>query len=434
MKRSTGTIWFWQKDNMSLENDILNLVKRTKAASREIGLLSTTVKNDALKKMANALLRETEYLKKENAKDLLAAEKASYAKALIDRLRLSDKTIKGMADCLLDTAKLKDPVGEIIDTYKRPNGLVIKKVRVPIGVVGIIYESRPNVTSDCIGLCLKSGNAVILKGGKEAFYSNQAIFKVLQSALKNTKIPLEAIQLLSSTDREAVNILLKQDKYVDLIVPRGGEGLIKFVAEHSSIPVIKHYKGVCHTYVAKSADVKMAHNICMNAKVQRPGVCNAMETMLVQKDVAKKFLPSMIRDLQNAGVEIRGDEKTRQIVKDHIKKATEEDWSTEYLDLILSVKVVDNVQAAIDHINTYGSQHSDTIVTKDKKEAEAFLRGVDSATVYVNASTRFTDGYEFGFGAEVGISTDKIHARGPMGLEGLTTYKFEIFGTGQVRQ
>lgn len=419
---------------MNLEMNIVNLAQRAKQASRKVALLSASVKNDALKKMAKALLSEADFLKKENVKDLMAAEKANYAKALVDRLRLSDKIIKGMADCLSDTAKLKDPVGEILETYKRPNGLVIKKARVPIGVVGIIYESRPNVTSDCIGLTLKSGNAVILKGGKEAVHSNQAIFNVLRRALKNTKVPLDAIQLISSTGREAVNVLLKQDKYVDLIVPRGGEGLIRFVAEHSSIPVVKHYKGVCHTYVSRHADLKMARAICMNAKVQRPGVCNAMETMLVDKHIAKAFLPPMIADLKNAGVEIRGDEQTRQIVKNDIKKATEQDWSTEYLDLILSVKVVDNVQAAIDHINTYGSQHSDTIVTNNKKEAEDFLRGVDSATVYVNASTRFTDGYEFGFGAEVGISTDKIHVRGPMGLEGLTTYKYEILGTGQVRK
>lgn len=419
---------------MNLEKNIIDLARRTKQASREVALLSVSVKNDAIKKMAKALLSEADFLKKENDKDLIAAEKANYAKALVDRLRLSDKTIKGMADCLLDTAKLKDPVGEILETYKRPNGLVIKKVRVPIGVIGIIYESRPNVTSDCIGLTIKSGNAVILKGGKEAVHSNQAIFNVLRRSLKNAKVPMDAIQLISSTDREAVNILLKQDKYVDLIVPRGGEGLIRFVAEHSSIPVVKHYKGVCHTYVSRNADLKMARAICMNAKVQRPGVCNAMETMLVDKNIAKAFLPAMIADLKNAGVEIRGDEQTRQIVKNDIKKATTQDWSTEYLDLILSVKVVDNVQAAIDHINTYGSQHSDTIVTKNKKEAEDFLRGVDSATVYVNASTRFTDGYEFGFGAEVGISTDKIHVRGPMGLEGLTTYKYEIWGSGQVRK
>lgn len=419
--------------NTHSEKQIIQIAQKAKKASREVGLLPTSVKNNAIKNMAKALLSEIVFLKRENEKDLKTAEKANYAKALVDRLRLSDKTIKGMADCLLDTAKLKDPIGEIIQTIKRPNGLVIKKVRVPIGVVGIIYESRPNVTSDCIGLTLKSGNTVILKGGKEAFHSNQAIFSILRRSLKRTKVPLDAIQLISSTDREAVNILLQQDKYVDLIVPRGGEGLIRFVVQHSSIPVVKHYKGVCHTYVSQNADLKMAHAICMNAKVQRPGVCNAMETMLVDKNIAHKFLPAMIADLQNAGVEIRGDEHTRQIVKNNIKKATEQDWSTEYLDLILSVKVVDHVQAAMDHINTYGSQHSDTIVTRNKKEAQEFLRGVDSATVYVNASTRFTDGYEFGFGAEVGISTDKIHVRGPMGLEGLTTYKYEIFGTGQVR-
>jgi glutamate-5-semialdehyde dehydrogenase len=418
---------------MNIQHHIIKLAQKTKQASHQMALVPTSVKNDALKKMAKALLSASSYLQKENQKDLNAAAKANYAKALVDRLRLTDKVIKGMAECLLDTIKIKDPVGEILKIIKRPNGLLIKKVRVPFGVIGIIYESRPNVTSDCIGLCLKSGNAVILKGGKEAVYSNQAIFNVLQKIFKKTKIPTDAIQLLSSTDREAVNILLKQEQYVDLIVPRGGEGLIRFVADHSRIPVVKHYKGVCHTYVSDKADLNMAANISMNAKVQKPGVCNAMETLLVNRKIADKFLPKMIRDLQNKGVEIRGDQKTRRIVKDDIKSATEADWSMEYLDLILSVKVVENTQDAINHINHYGSHHSDTIVTANKKEAENFLRAVDSATVYVNASTRFTDGYEFGFGAEVGISTDKLHARGPMALEELTTYKYEIYGKGQIR-
>jgi glutamate-5-semialdehyde dehydrogenase len=320
-----------------------------------------------------------------------------------------------------------------LETIKRPNGLLIKKIRVPLGVVGIIYESRPNVTADCAALCLKSGNAAILKGGKEAIHSNKAIFKILKSELKKTKIPLDALQLIESTDRQAVHELLKLDELLDVIVPRGGEELIRFVADHSRIPVIKHFKGICHVYVHAQADLKMAHKIIMNAKLQKPGVCNAMETLLVDRSVAKKFLPTMITDLQKAGCEIRADQATLSIVKDGVKKATEEDWRTEYLDLILSVKVVDNLNGAIEHINTYSSHHSDTIVTKNKKQAQAFLDAVDSACVYVNASTRFTDGYEFGFGAEVGISTDKLHVRGPMALEGLTSYKYEIYGNGQIR-
>ncbi|HCI44867.1 MAG TPA: glutamate-5-semialdehyde dehydrogenase [Candidatus Omnitrophica bacterium] len=420
--------------NQSSNNAIVRMAAKAKAASMELSLLSTSAKNIALHAMAKALVQRKAYLMKENRKDLNAAQKHNYSKALIDRLTLDIKRIKGMAQCLLDTAKLKDPVGEILNTWKRPNGLVIKKVRVPFGVIGIIYESRPNVTSDCIGLCLKSGNAVILKGGKEAFYSNHAIFSVLKSALKNTKVPVEAVQLVASTDRQAVNILLRQTRYVDLIVPRGGEGLIRFVAEHSRIPVVKHYKGVCHTYVSDKADIDMARSVCFNAKVQRPGVCNAMETMLVNRKVAERFLPPVIGDLRAAGVEIRGCPRTRRIIGAGIKPATEKDWTEEYLDLILSVKVVDNLQDAIEHINTYGSHHSDAIVTKDNKEAGQFLKAVDSACLYANASTRFTDGYEFGFGAEVGISTDKLHVRGPMGLEGLTTYKYQVYGKGQIRK
>lgn len=420
---------------MSLETQITEIAQAAQKASRELAVVSTADKNRALKAMAKALIARSGYLIKENAKDLAAAQKEGLQKALIDRLTLNDKRIKEMAVSLLDTAKLKDPVGEILETIKRPNGLLIKKVRTPIGVIGIIYESRPNVTSDCIGLCLKSSNAVILKGGKEAAHSNQAIFDVLRETLKGNSIPADAIQLISSTDREAVNALLKLDKYVDLIVPRGGESLIRFVAENSRIPVIKHYKGVCHVYVSDNADLNMAHKICYNAKVQKPGVCNAMETMLVHKDSAIRFLPGMINDFTKAGVEIRGCPLTRKIAKNFpIKEATTQDWYEEYLDLILSVRVVDSLEDAIDHINTYGSKHSDAIVTDDKKEAEKFLNGVDSACVYVNASTRFTDGYEFGFGAEVGISTDKIHARGPMALEELTTYKYLVYGRGQIRQ
>ena len=419
---------------MSLEKEILNMVRRAKETSQELSLISTGVKNHALKIMAKSLVGKTAYLIKENRKDLMAAHKKNYQKALVDRLMLNPQRIREMADSLLATAKLKDPVGEVIKTFKRPNGLIIKKVRAPLGVIGIIYESRPNVTSDCIGLCLKSGNAVILKGGSEAVHSNKAIFKVLQGALKKARVPVRAIGLIASAEHRAVNILLGMEQYVDLIIPRGGEALIRQVAENSRIPVIKHYKGVCHTYVSNKADLDMARNICFNAKVQKPGVCNAMETMLVHKNVAREFLPKMIRGFQEAGVEIRGCPKTRVIVKEGVRKAREQDWFEEYLDLILSVKVVNNLQEAIDHINCYGSRHSDTIVTKDRREADKFLKSVDSACLYVNASTRFTDGYQFGFGAEVGISTDKIHARGPMALEELTTYKYMVFGNGQIRR
>jgi len=418
---------------MSLSAQILKIAKAAKKVSYQMALVSTSEKNRALLLMANALEAQQSYLIKENAKDLSVASKANYSKALIDRLTLNPKRISAMADGLRETAKLKDPVGQLLETIKRPNGLLIKKIRVPLGVVGIIYESRPNVTADCAALCLKSGNAAILKGGREAIFSNMAIFKVLKSALKKTKIPLDALQLIESTDRAAVHELLKLDTHLDVIVPRGGEDLIRFVAENSSIPVIKHFQGICHVYVHAKADLEMAYEIVMNAKLQKPGVCNAMETLLVDRTVAKKFLPSMIADLQRASCEIRGDAVTRTIVKG-LKQATEKDWRTEYLDLILSVRVVENLSQAIEHINTYGSHHSDTIVTKDKSRAQKFLDAIDSACVYVNASTRFTDGFEFGFGAEVGISTDKLHVRGPMALDGLTSYKYEIYGNGQIRQ
>jgi len=417
-----------------LQRKIVKMVKQAKAASQIMGLLETSVKNALLRKMAKALATHKAYIIKENYKDLKAGRAQGLSKALMDRLLLNEKRIKGMAQCLLDTVVIKDPVGEIIDLIKRPNGLVIKKVRASIGVIAIIYESRPNVTSDCVGLCLKSGNSVILKGGKEAYFSNKAIYTILRKTLKGTKVPPEAIQFVSSTDRGAVNILLEQDDSIDLIIPRGGEGLIRFVAGNTRIPVVKHYKGICHTYVDKQADLKMAHEICMNAKVQRPGVCNAMETMLVHKECARAFLPKIIYDLQSAGVEIRGCPVTKHIVKNGIKKATMKDWSEEYLDMILSVKVVNNLKEAIDHINTFGSKHSDAIITRNKRQVQQFFKSVDSACLYVNSSTRFTDGFEFGFGAEVGISTDKLHVRGPMALEGLTTYKYEIYGKGQIRR
>lgn len=419
---------------MSLEKQTLKMAQAAKKASYALGLASTSQKNSCLQAMAGALVDNQDYLMRENARDIEAVHGQGYSKALVDRLILNPKQIKAMADSLLETAKLKDPVGEILESFKRPNGLLIKKVRIPLGVIGIIYESRPNVTSDCAGLCLKSGNAAILKGGREAIHSNKAIFKILKGELKKTEIPPDALQLIESTDRAAVHELLQLDGLIDLIVPRGGEGLIRFVSENSKIPLVKHDKGICHVYVSNKADLNMAHRITMNAKVQKPGVCNAMETLLVDKAVASKFLPRVIADLQKAGCEIRGDAATRAIVKHGVHQATQEDWRTEYLDLILSIKVVDSLQQAIDHINTYGSHHSDSIVSKDKTQAQQFLNAVDSACVYVNASTRFTDGYEFGFGSEIGISTDKLHVRGPMALEGLTSYKYEVYGNGQIRQ
>ncbi len=418
---------------MGAEKTILTMAKAAKRAGFILSQASSREKNSAIKKMAGSIKRNAGYILKENAKDRKAAEKNRIKPSLLDRLTLNKKRITAMAASLYEIAKLKDVIGEIKETIKRPNGLLIAKMSVPIGVIGIIYESRPNVTSDCAGLCLKSGNSVILKGGSEALNSNKAIFKCLQSAIKDTSIPRDAISLITSKRRSAVAELLRLDRYVDLIIPRGGEGLIREVARRSRIPVIKHYKGICHVYVDSDADLNMAHKIAINAKVERPGVCNAMETLLVHKDIAVRFLPVVAHDLKSKGVEIRGCAKARHILK-WAKRADEKDWATEYLDLILSVKVVDDIDVAIKHITTYGSNHSDAIVTNNYDNAMKFLKRVDSACVYVNASTRFTDGYEFGMGAEIGISTDKLHARGPMALKELTTYKYVILGKGQIRR
>ena len=418
---------------MDIENSIRKMARASKRASVILRQVSTKEKNRAISNMANSISKNTPYLLKENMKDMRTARRRKLKLSLIDRLELNSKRIKSMAASLYGIAKLDGVVGEIKEIRKRPNGLLIGKMRVPIGVIGIIYESRPNVTSDCAGLCLKSGNSVILKGGSEALWSNKAIFKCLRDAILKTAIPKESIALITSRDRSAVTELLKLNNYVDLIMPRGGEGLIKEVTRKSRIPVIKHYKGVCHVYVDEGADLNMAHRIALNAKIQRPGVCNAMETLLVHKDMAVRFLPIIARELRNAGVEIRGCEKTRRVLKG-IKRAKESDWYTEYLDLILSVKIVAGVDEAIEHITTYGSSHSDAIVTESYSNAMKFLNSVDSACVYLNASTRFTDGYEFGMGAEIGISTDKLHARGPMGLNELTTYKYVILGKGQIRE
>ena len=421
-----------QADN-SLKEQILCIAKEAKQASVQLARTSTTAKDTALSKMTERLASRKGKILEANQKDVQNARKKGLSTAMIDRLTLNEKRIQGMVDSIRQIVTLEDPVGEIMRMWKRPNGLVIGKKRVPIGVIGIIYESRPNVTSEAASLCLKSGNAVILRGGSESFNSNQSIVHILTKSLKECGLPPGAIQLVPTTEREAVDYLLKLNEYVDLIIPRGGEALIRKVTESSSIPVIKHYKGVCHIYVDESADLDMSLKICFNAKVQRPGVCNAMETLLVNEKVASHFLPLMAKKFSSAGVELRGCEETCKIIKG-TKRAKEDDWYAEYLDLILAVKVVPDIDAAVRHITKYGSQHSDAIVTKDYSNAQKFLDEVDSSAVYVNASTRFTDGGEFGMGAEMGISTDKLHARGPMGLEELTSYKYIIYGNGQIRE
>lgn len=418
---------------MELKEQVIRMARKAKQASQKLAKLSSTVKNEALLKMAQILETHKDKILKLNHKDIVLAKAKGLPPALIDRLTLNEKRIKQMCDGLRQIAQLEDPVGKIESMWRRPNGLLIGRMRVPLGVIGIIYESRPNVTVDAAGLCLKAGNAVILRGGSEAINSNIALTDALSEAIQEVGLPGECVQLVRTTDRKAVGEMLKLNEYIDVIIPRGGESLIKMVTENSTIPVIKHYKGVCHVYVDEEADLKMAEKIAFNAKVQRPGVCNAMETLLVAEKIADKFLPVVIRKLQEAGVEIRGDEKTCKI-SPNVKRATEEDWSTEYLDLILSVKVVSGIDEAIAHINRYGSHHSDAIITNSYIKSRKFLREVDSAAVYVNASTRFTDGGEFGLGAEIGISTDKLHARGPMGVKELTTTKFIILGEGQIRE
>jgi len=418
---------------MSLQDLILNIAKGARDASRDAARLGAAVKNNALLAMAQGIEKNSAFLKKENSKDLELAEKKGLQKAMMERLCLSDKTIKSMANGLREVAALPDPVGEITGMRTRPNGLRVGRMRIPLGVIGIIYESRPNVTSDSAGLCLKSGNAVILRGGSEAINSNLAISKVLSDACKTSGVPEKAIQVIPTVEREAMLELLKLEEYVDLIIPRGGEGLIRFVVEHSKIPVIKHYKGVCHVFVDESADMGMAEKIAFNAKVERPGVCNAMETLLVHENIAKEFLPRIHKKYADALVEMRGCPETRRILND-VKEASEEDWSAEYLDLIVSIKVVAGFDDAVRHIEKYGSLHTESIVTSDYSSAMRFVNEVNSSTVLVNASTRFSDGGELGLGAEIGISTTKIHAFGPMGLEELTTKKFIVFGDGQIRE
>ena len=408
------------------------ILKKVKEASRVVATLNSDIKRKVLNEMADKVEKYNKEIIEANKKDLEYAKNNNLSSALIDRLLLDEKRVKSMANALRDIAKLKDPVGRVIDGWKIDNGLTIEKVKIPIGVIGIIYESRPNVTSDAAGLCLMSGNACILKGGKEAFNSNSVIIEILRDVLERNNLPADAISILPDYSRAGVEWLIKQDKYVDLIIPRGGEALIKFVSENAKVPVVKHDKGLCHVYVHENADLEKAVKIAINAKVQRPGVCNAMETLLVDRAVAGEFLPKIKEEMEKNEVELRGCDIALEYID--IKPATEEDWHTEYLDKILSIKVVDNFEDAIEHIEKYGSGHSDAIVTENYSVAEEFLNRVDSACVYVNASTRFTDGGVFGFGAEVGISTNKLHARGPMGIDDLTTYKYRILGNGQIRE
>ena len=418
---------------MDIKQYVSDKAKKAKAASRALANISTEIKNNALFRMAAGLEKEAEKLIAENRKDLVAAEQKGLSKAMIDRLTLNAERIKAMADGLREVAALPDPVGEVLGMRRRPNGMEVGKMRVPIGLIGIIYESRPNVTADTAALCLKSGNGVILRGGSEAVHSNTAIAEVLSKAGEDAGIPDGAVSFIENPDRACVMEMLKLNGIIDLIIPRGGEGLIRMVSENSTIPVIKHDKGVCHVYVDSKADLAMAEEICFNAKVQRPGTCNAMEAMLVHQDVAKTFLPAIIGRMKKAGVEIRGCAKTRAIVPD-IKEATDKDWDTEYNDLIVNVKTVGSMAEAMEHIAAHGSQHSEAIVTNDYRNAHRFQREVDASAVFVNASTRLNDGFEFGLGAEIGISTTRIHARGPMGLEELTSTKFIVYGNGQIRK
>jgi glutamate-5-semialdehyde dehydrogenase len=438
MRSSTGTIsWYCELSmvvpSQSLKDEALGLGKRAKAAARQLAQVSTTEKNRVLSLMADQLEARSSFLIAANRRDLESAKAAGVASAVLDRIALDAGRVKGMAKGLRDVVSLPDPVREVVKMWRRPNGLQVGRMRIPLGVIGIIYEARPNVTADAAALCLKSGNAVILRGGSEAHHSNQAIGAVLRQACAETAVPPDAVQMVEVKDHALVNELLQLESYIDLIIPRGGEDLIRAVVANSKIPVIKHYKGVCHVYVDVDASLETARRICFNAKVQRPAVCNAMETLLVHQAIAPKFLPPMIAQYQAAGVEIRGCDKTRAMAPG-VRQAAESDWTEEYLDLILAVRVVKDMDEAIDHIERYGSEHTDSIVTTSYQRAREFIDRVNSSAVIVNASTRFNDGGELGLGAEIGISTSKIHAFGPMGLEELTTTKFIVFGDGQIRE
>lgn len=417
---------------MTVAEKIRTIAADARQASFAVAKLSSNVKNELLMDMAMALINNAPHIIEENRKDLAAGEKRGLSGAMLDRLMLDEARIKGMADAIREVAALPDPVGEVTGMWKRPNDLMVGKMRIPLGVIGIIYESRPNVTSDAAALCLKSGNAVVLRGGSEAIYSNVAIARFLKEELAKRDLPDAAISLIPFVEREGVTEMLKQEEFIDVIIPRGGESLIRFVVEHSKIPVIKHYKGVCHIFVDASADFEMARDIIINAKTQRPGVCNALETLLIHRDIAETFVPFIYTALTALDVELRGDEAFRQFAPE-AKLATEEDWHAEYLELILSAAVVDDLDGAIGHINRYSSLHTESIITKDYANSQRFIREVNSGVVMVNASTRFSDGNQLGLGAEIGISTTKLHSFGPMGLTDLTTTKFIVYGDGQIR-
>ena len=414
-----------------MENLIL-MGENAKKATYDLSILSTKTKNNALALMAKELLDSKEEIIRANKIDMQEAKNKNVSETLLDRLYLNDKRVEDMATGLLEIVKLPDPVGEIISMWKRPNNLQIGQKRVPIGVIGIIYESRPNVTCDAAGLCLKSGNATILRGGSDAINSNKAIVKALRNGIEKSGLPKDAIQLVSDTDREVAQKMMRLNEYIDVLIPRGGENLIKSVVKNATIPVIETGTGNCHIYVDESADFNMAIDIVLNAKTQRPGVCNAAEKLLIHENISKEFLPKVVKALREKNVEIRGDEKSKEVVDDIIL-AKDEEWDQEYLDYIIAVKIVENVDEAIKHINNHGTKHSEAIITESYKNSQKFLERVDAAAVYVNASTRFTDGSEFGFGAEIGISTQKLHARGPMGLKELTSTKYIIYGNGQIR-
>ena len=413
-------------------SELIKKGKKAKAASYELMNAGTVKKNEALELMAQKLIAYKEEIIKENKKDLERAMEKGTSKAMLDRLSLDEGRIEGMANGLRKVAALDDPVGEVTGMWNRPNGLQIGKQRVPLGVIGIIYEARPNVTSDAAGLCLKSGNVVILRGGSEAINSNIAVVKALSEGIKEAGLPAECVQLVEDTSREVASQMMRLNDYIDVLIPRGGAGLIQAVVQNSTVPVIETGTGNCHVYVDSEADLEMAKNIVINAKTSRPAVCNAEEKLLVNAAVAEEFIPVIVKALREKNVEIRGDERTMKIVAD-INEATEEDWGKEYTDYIISIKIVNTLEEAINHINKYGTGHSEAIVTKNYNNSRTFLQKVDAAAVYVNASTRFTDGEEFGFGAEIGISTQKLHARGPMGLNELTTNKYIIYGNGQIR-
>ena len=414
-----------------MENLIL-MGENAKKAAYDLSILSTKTKNNALALMAKELLDSKEEIIRANKIDMQEAKNKNVSETLLDRLYLNDKRVEDMATGLLEIVKLPDPVGEIISMWKRPNNLQIGQKRVPIGVIGIIYESRPNVTCDAAGLCLKSGNATILRGGSDAINSNKAIVKALRNGIEKSGLPKDAIQLVSDTDREVAQKMMRLNEYIDVLIPRGGENLIKSVVKNATIPVIETGTGNCHIYVDESADFNMAIDIVLNAKTQRPGVCNAAEKLLIHENISKELLPKVVKTLREKNVEIRGDEKSKEVVDDIIL-AKDEEWDKEYLDYIIAVKIVENVDEAIKHINNHGTKHSEAIITESYKNSQKFLQRVDAAAVYVNASTRFTDGSEFGFGAEIGISTQKLHARGPMGLKELTSTKYIIYGNGQIR-